>query len=728
MGWVERGQSNEGRRMLVVENDSALVRALERALPLSFCAMLVSPHDSVTDVLTALREKSATADVLYLDAQLVYQECPNPSYYGGLELVKHIRLTPSLEPLSLLPIVIGTVDTPTWLLQQAADNVLIFSPGCEAVKLPLLLEHLRRAFHRHRRFPDEQAMHQAVRPYVLFTDADERMRVHSYLNRVGVGRFLKEFAGCVIDEGHPQFQQYQRMMRAELWLKKMHFLRPELRSDGTVGRKDAEELWDECRNHCFIYVDDEHRYGWSLGLYAGLFGQTADPTLFEQARSVVETPDQRLLCIDSYDEAVSFFNTKAKRLNQALQAWSEAEFQEWKKSQEEARARHRLNQATQELNRAKRNFENAEQNQRSAEDRYRQLQYEMREHLKAFGSRALDLAADIETLTQAGDVLDVLQREPPLKPTIELLNRLLDDHEQAYRIYQQAKMELEQAEQTLRMTEQKWQQTEQEFKQAQRGRAEAGRSLASAEMQLNQVFPYSLVFLDLRLKQPIDELRGDVEEITGMKLLVEVKRLFPHLPVIVMTASEKAPSAEKARELGADGYWIKGISPGNRLRSAIHDCLEKAKLRKIWLDIKKVESKKEIHCFEWKAGRLEPRVLGERNLDRMLIERWLEESFLLLQQGSGIKRTGVHDSDYPYDHVILNMGLIQELRYKNLRDQDWGARSLDEQELRTRRNEVAHPLKSDRRGDRVRALCTREEAIKFLQFTLDRLLKQRHGG
>lgn len=65
----------------------------------------------------------------------------------------------------------------------------------------------------------------------------------------------------------------------------------------------------------------------------------------------------------------------------------------------------------------------------------------------------------------------------------------------------------------------------------------------------------------------------------------------------------------------------------------------------MWLGIKKVESKKEIHCFEWKAGRLEPRVLEKHNLDRMLIERWLEESFLLLQQGGGIKRAGVHDSE-----------------------------------------------------------------------------------
>ena len=143
------------------------------------------------------------------------------------------------------------------------------------------------------------------------------------------------------------------------------------------------------------------------------------------------------------------------------------------------------------------------------------------------------------------------------------------------------------------------------------------------------------------LQRPTDE-QQPVEELTGIRLLSEIKNLFPDQPVIVMTASEKAISSEMARELGADGYWIKGVSTGRDLYRAICNCLEKARLKEICLDIRKVESKDQIHCFEWTTGRLAPRFLDKQNTERVLMERWLWESFFLLWQGGNIDSTKTH--------------------------------------------------------------------------------------
>ncbi|MFN3423013.1 MAG: hypothetical protein ACK40X_14965, partial [Armatimonadota bacterium] len=159
------GPANGEKQILTVENDAAFVRALTRALRLSFFALLVSANDPVAGILTTLQDKSSSADVLYLDAQLVYQECPDPSYYGGLELFKHIWLTPSLEPLSPLPIVMGTVDATGWLTQQA-----------KVVELPRLLINLWEALQRGQRFSGYEQALNAIKPFVLFTEDDQRTR------------------------------------------------------------------------------------------------------------------------------------------------------------------------------------------------------------------------------------------------------------------------------------------------------------------------------------------------------------------------------------------------------------------------------------------------------------------------------------------------------------------------------------------------------------------------
>ena len=71
---------------------------------------------------------------------------------------------------------------------------------------------------------------------------------------------------------------------------------------------------------------------------------------------------------------------------------------------------------------------------------------------------------------------------------------------------------------------------------------------------------YDLIILDLRLIEEVQENSNDdlgIEDLSGMRLLKEIKRQDPSVPVIISTASNKSWSLKSALNNGADGYWSK---------------------------------------------------------------------------------------------------------------------------------------------------------------------------
>lgn len=73
--------------------------------------------------------------------------------------------------------------------------------------------------------------------------------------------------------------------------------------------------------------------------------------------------------------------------------------------------------------------------------------------------------------------------------------------------------------------------------------------------QHNKEWP-SLLLLDLRLRGNL-EIDVPVPETSGARVARTVRKLHPGLPIILMTASNKAHTFEAAMKLGIDGYWMK---------------------------------------------------------------------------------------------------------------------------------------------------------------------------
>jgi DNA-binding response OmpR family regulator len=75
---------------------------------------------------------------------------------------------------------------------------------------------------------------------------------------------------------------------------------------------------------------------------------------------------------------------------------------------------------------------------------------------------------------------------------------------------------------------------------------------ANAEEALDclQIHEYDLMFLDLHMPG-----------MSGIDLLVEVHRQFPHMPVLILTAHAALESAIQAVRLGARDYLVKPVEP-----------------------------------------------------------------------------------------------------------------------------------------------------------------------
>src|SRR5207244_4031642 len=117
-------------------------------------------------------------------------------------------------------------------------------------------------------------------------------------------------------------------------------------------------------------------------------------------------------------------------------------------------------------------------------------------------------------------------------------------------------------------------QSQEHFEKAstEQGRLEERKLLAvratdQARGEIDITFPWSTVFLDLRL-EAADEYRAP-EDLSGWRVFDALQRSFPHVPVCILTASQRAANAGRAYRSGATAYWIKGASTGREMLAAV---------------------------------------------------------------------------------------------------------------------------------------------------------------
>jgi CheY-like chemotaxis protein len=724
---------------------TALKQVLKLLLRIEVKPFQVGPEESIADALPRLNQICTDTDAIYIHGRLLFKQSRQTrSHLGGLEFLLHLRLTPDLLPLSRLPAVIGAFEDPVDLIRRTPDNCVICAPGTGYLNPSRLFAGIHSLLTNG---GYDENLPRNIMPYFSLTEFDEQRGSHGLLNRAGIGKLLTECAADVVGVEHPLVAQYQELLATDLWAKKAMAFKP----DWLASRPAEQEELNGLRKRFLalkgrptaVYIDDEHIHGWSQGIYMALTGQPCGPEPFQKI-GTTSSPCGRLTCIDNRDDALEFFEQNHSDFDSKLDQWSDADQESMFAMIAATKEKANATQLKQQLQRSENERQAAESSLVAAQTRAAAQERKCVEQIAGFK----DLAWQVADVADAPG-LGLLDSVPELR-------KILPTFQESIEAYEKAAHAAQQADQAFTKASARHQQLAAASRQAditstaiEKERVESLALKAKLESEIHSCYPCSLTFLDLRLRPREDETCA-VAEMTGMTVLHHIKQTFPLMPIVMMTASQQAASSETARSVGASGYWIKGVHDGEQLTRVLDLAIDQAELRDNWVKLRMLQSKQLWWCAEHN-GNLVPRILfhpdgeicaterlrgfriGHRLddafADRRTILEKLEEALMLLWQFGRIQQSeSLSRRDHPFDQVVLIMGQIQELRFKNVRDRDWetvysslGSKAGNvDRNLRRFRNELAHS--QDPFTSREEA---KENAITFLEHTLDALLMNR---
>lgn len=222
--------------LLVIENDT------------SFCKYLHCPNSflDVSDlsIITTLEKLMCYTEItlIYFPVEIKLKNSSRQSLCG-IDLLKHIRLSPELGSLQFSPIILGYT-YPSEVLLNQPDNAILCSPGIQLFNLKNI-HHLNEMLSK-RPQTDKIIAKNDVKPYILITETDIASNEHDVRNVAGPTKLQKELAAANVSS-----------LSLALWQKKLAFLRPDnsLASDPTTV--SDEKFYKSIRGKRILYLDDE---------------------------------------------------------------------------------------------------------------------------------------------------------------------------------------------------------------------------------------------------------------------------------------------------------------------------------------------------------------------------------------------------------------------------------------------------------------------------------------
>lgn len=173
---------------------------------------------------------------IYIPVELKFADTYRQSLQG-LELFKHLRLTPDLGYLQFLPVLLGYT-YPLERLLGNSENTILCSPGTN-------LFHLKNIRYQSHQISDQikPVPKQALKPFVFLTATDLEASEHDIRNQYGPEKLKKELNKA--SNGIIEF---------ELWQKKIYFLQSELNNTDSLSEKEYKEA---IKGKRILYLDDE---------------------------------------------------------------------------------------------------------------------------------------------------------------------------------------------------------------------------------------------------------------------------------------------------------------------------------------------------------------------------------------------------------------------------------------------------------------------------------------
>jgi CheY-like chemotaxis protein len=622
-----------------------------------------------------------------------------------VELAKHIRLTETTGRISILPIIILSQYPLEQHLRDKNDNIFLLSPGIEMIQLSSFITVIMGAFDKVKPLKSMEDMRKDLKPFIVWSTEDDVASRHDNLNRYGPFKLMKEHFEVLPSHLSREYETFI----SRLWFKKYCFLESEsIRSQDSSVEEDL--FRKTIANKHILYVDDEHRLGWSFALYS-IFMEDSEAMnyqLFQDNAHFIITPNNRFACIDRFEDASIAVDSYKRNLSIALSEYSETEISRSRFTGQLYDIRKTVKELESKNKISEDNFSRSKINMTEAEAKVKVLQQQLKVSMDAFADEYLRGTSDVDIpdiLPQVSKMADIHEQY------IRIVNDLVkvrDEYNRSQLVFEKNKSELEKQRPLLEEAETKNTAVLKRYDEVLK------------ELSPGRLFPYDLIILDLRLEREKDKDRLP-HEISGVKILRQIKEADPSIPVLVFTASEKAMNYREAVEFGASGYWIKAINSLSSLKSEVIKALARAKdMRDLWLGIRKVEAKKQLSCLRENSStrNLEKGIMNESKKSDIVM--LLKESFLLLVMTPTPYEKSVCDFTN-YGKIALNMGMIHEERTGRIRDDRWDyhvrqrAREIDQVEISIRqtRNTAAH-----QRGSTI----SYEDALGVFQKSLEKCL------
>lgn len=277
--------------------------------------------------------KEASPSLIFLNAEVSFNQNESPSILAGIDFLKHIRLTESLGEIGKIPIVIYSYGSKDGLLRGKPENLILLSPGSyylnvfdlnRSIAKGLLQDYAGFLLGEQWLEPINDLAQ--LKPYV---EADTRDIIledrHSIANWWGPQRLLKGYRLTTekptIPPGNPVIENFEKEKK-KIAVKKLLFIKDSKVSLENSRRKAilnefpgilrGKEIGNLLINEDgtykkVLYIDDEAEVGWANAfkqiLYPGINEFFNDREMTGNSFAIPHTGEKAFQVFKSFKEA-----------------------------------------------------------------------------------------------------------------------------------------------------------------------------------------------------------------------------------------------------------------------------------------------------------------------------------------------------------------------------------------------------------------------------------------
>ena len=444
-------------------------------------------------------------------------------HFEGLDLFKHIRLTPQLgESIQFAPILLGY----TYPLEQILRN-----PESTILAAPsTYLFHLKN-IHQINSSPffisDENLTKGKLRPYILYTDVDEVKSEHDRRNEQGPLKLERELKG-----------ESNNDIGLDLWQKKMLFFEGDNQARSNTSTISISDFSQAIKSKRILYMDDEAEK-WKKPLFKLLSG--ASLKIYDNYTDILDLCNSNLA---DKDAILKEFRFNSQLLEESMEK-KDLLLQQIKRKKQDRKG------VEEEIRVCKTSLDKFSVQVTEATGKTKTLLQDYYEKLAESLISDHDQVENIDN--EFIDNFSILSRQLNV-----LKNERITKHKVQCKLFDLNK---------------KLEEIEVDISKLSKDYAELNTEFADHSTYFNRlcnIVQCDLVILDLKLN-PVTDYQSKTP--SGIEILRILKNFNPHLPVVLFTSSKNPSYIEMANELNIEGYWIKNVSHADDLKNVLSSAL-----------------------------------------------------------------------------------------------------------------------------------------------------------